>query len=189
MMKLAPPTSRILALSVLGLLLAAVSGFVVWPMIGASLDHRSDLEIDLERLAAYEAAKAEQSLLARRLTELRGAEADGMFFIDGPPGPQAASALQRNVRVLIEGDLGVIASSQIIPDREEGRLRRLGVQMDFTARTSDLQKILNAIETARPFYFIDNITIRSAGSYYGAGADSDTPLSVHLDVSGYARLL
>jgi hypothetical protein len=185
------PVSRSLAIALLVLVPLAAA----LPAISALLGWREEVaqRIDLanQALAKYGDQAGRLAALRETLSALEASADDDRNLIAGATDALASAALQTHAKQLVEAGGGNIQSLQILPAKAEATLARIGVRVQFTAWSEDLQKIIYSIETTAPLLTIDALEIRqerlSAGMS-GADGQHEANLVVQLEVSGFRRM-
>ena len=192
-MKLGPLTqrqSRALALSILaGLILLALTIFVA-PIFWLHYHYDQAIERQLDLLARYTRVGATGPELARQLEVLKGKDPRSFFLKTTVPA-LAASEVQEIVKGVVESKGGKILSLQIPEHKDDGNFRKVTVNIQMSAPIAAAQKIFYALETQRPYFLLDNVSIRS--TVWRGPRDANVPgpepeLAVQFDVLGYAVL-
>ena len=116
-------------------------------------------------------------------------ERNGRRFYLKNTAPNLASAeLSELVKAAIEGNGGRITTSQNVQPREDDRMKQVGVNVQFFATTSNLQKVLVALETQQPYVVVANITVRPVNAFRGfkPPPGQEPELIVQLDAVAWA---
>src|SRR5258708_1911747 len=71
----------------------------------------------------------------------------------------AAAELQNRIKSSVEAAHGELRSTQILPAREEGAFRRISIRGQIAVNTAALQRGFYDLESASPFFFLDNLQI------------------------------
>lgn len=176
MMSLPRPLRQVVALAILAALLIGAFAAVAIPLKA----HIDSLE---------ETIAARQSVLARYRTALSAAHSAqtmtanpvpdeaGRLFLEGSIISIALAGLQSTLNT-IAADAGVRYRSQTtLPLRDDGDLKLVGVQANFSGTIDTVQQMLHAVETARPLLFIDSLSLRATGGapQLGNPQSSDDP--------------
>jgi len=152
--------SRILALSLLLVLVTLIIAIIVVPMFLLHRHYDQAIEQQLDLQARYSRIGATAPGLIKQLEALKAKGAHGFFLKSSVPA-LAASEVQEMVKVMVENNGGKLASIQILEPNIDGNYRKVTVNIQMSARISAAQKIFYAIETQRPYLFLDNVSIRS----------------------------
>jgi general secretion pathway protein M len=181
---LSPVVSRGLALAILvALLLLAFTG-IVQPLLETYGKARAAAEQMRTAIAHAEGVGRNPAVLKAELAQLKERQNSTVGFLRGTNEPLAAAELQDRLKTIVESAHGELRSTQILPARDEGRVRRISIRCQVQADIADLQRIFYQLESASPLLFLDNIEIRPRPSRLG-GVDSS--LEVRFDLYGYMR--
>jgi general secretion pathway protein M len=147
--------------------------------------------------SAYGDAEAERALLLERFDRARAVAAyvdttpsadaiDAGKLLPGIETPAVLSAnIQSKLREIAQQlEIEVLQASELKPEAIDG-LTRLGIRIEMTGPTQSIHSLLQQIEQAQPWLFVDNIQIRS-GFADGQAPGTEPPLSVALDVFEFA---
>ena len=182
--------SRSLALALLVLVPLAVALPAISTLLGWREDVKQRLELANQALAKYGDQAGRVAALKETLSALASSADDDRYLIAGATDALASAALQTHAKQLVEAGGGNIQSLQILPAKAEATLSWIGVRVQFTARSEDLQRIVYSIETTAPLLTIDALEIRqerlSAGAS-GMDGQHGGNLVVQLEVSGFRR--
>jgi general secretion pathway protein M len=186
MKQLTPTQSRVAALGILFLVGILVIAAVVVPMwllnqrYGAAVDDASG------RLERYSRVVGMREGLLQKAQEVKALETARHFLKSASPA-LAASELQELVTVILEQNGGKLSSIQILPHKDDGPYRQISLSLQFNAQLSAVKAVLHALESARPYLFIDNMTIRVPNPL-GQPKEfiNDPELIVQFDLTGYA---
>jgi len=182
--------SKMLALSLLLVLVALIIASVVAPVFWLHRHYGQDIEQQLDLLARYSRIAATSPSLTKQLEAMKAKGARGFFLKNSVPA-LAASEVQEIVKGVVEGNGGRIASMQIPGHKDDGNYRKVTVNIQMSAKISAAQKIFYALETQRPYLMLDNVSIRSTVWQAPRGTNVPGPefeSLVQFDVTGYAVL-
>lgn len=185
-----PQQSRMLALSLLLALVALIIASIAVPVFWLHRHYDQPIEQQLDLLARYSRIGATAPGLTKQLEALKAKGARGFFLKNSVPA-LAASEVQEMVKGVIENNGGKIATMQIPEYKDDGNYRRVTVNIQMNAKISAAQKIFYALETQRPYLFLDNISIRQTVWQAPRGAiilGPEPEFLVQFDVAGYAVL-
>ena len=186
---ISPPLSRALAAAILlGLVGLAYYGAIA-PIVDAyQSSHRSIVQLRAE-LSRYE--RVGSALPARRdeLAALRRRQWAQDGFLQGPSDTLVAAQIQNRLKRLVEAGKGQLQSTQILPPRQEGAVRRITVRAQMSATLGGMLHVFYALESGYPLLFLDNVDIRKRPAQYGRGVArmDDDVLDVQFDIYGYMR--
>ena len=172
------------ALALLGALLGLLHLTLLDPYL-AALEENSSKAVQLQALLTrYQ--KLADGLPDQRtqLEALRSDTAPLQGFLEGKSEHLAAAMLQEQLKVVAAGEGAHVASVQVLPDREEGRTRRITLRVRMMLDIVQLQRLLHAFETSRTALFIGNLEIRAVTQTRDRG-DESGQLDVSFDLYGY----
>lgn len=186
MMQLTPKQSRLAALTILVLVLAIAISAAALPLW--LLNRRYDVAIEeaVSRLERYSRIVGMRDSVQQKSIEIKALEATHHFLKSASPA-LAAAELQEQATRILDGNGGKLNSVQILPHKDDGAYRQVSVSLQLSAPLSGVKAMLYALESARPYLFIDNFSIRSTMG--GAVRTDSTPepdLIVQFDLTGYA---
>ena len=181
-----PEQSRRAALGILAAIVIVVIAAIALPVWLLHRHYDGALADLSSRLERYNRIAATRPEIAKQLEAMRGKETRKFFLRSGAPALSAAEA-QEMLRALVEGSGGRLITMQAPVSKEEGRYRQITVNMQLTANTPAVRKILNAIETSVPYLFIDTLKVTSqVPGNFRPQPGAEPEVFVQLDVSGYA---
>jgi general secretion pathway protein M len=175
------------AIAVLILGVAALGGLAAAPFVRLSQIEQSIARNQAELLTLRKQIASEGEL-RKENTELAAAGADSsLMLLQGETTGIAGANLQKIVSALVAGHGGTASSMQILPPKEDGNLERIPMSLSISVGIDGLRDILHGLETGTPLIFIDDISIRTPSTLFGAEDPHYLgPLDVTLQVSGYA---
>ena len=184
--KLPSGRSRALALGLLVIVIAAIAALLLVPALLLHRHYDEAIEAANDRLARYKRVASQAPDLGRALDAVR-AKNGRRFYLKNTAANLAGAELQELVRGAVESNGGRIATSQNTGVREDGRFRQVGVNVQFFASTSALQKTLHSIETQVPYLVVDNLTVRPLNAFRGFKPvpGQEPEVNVALDVSAF----
>ncbi|MGF1641923.1 MAG: type II secretion system protein GspM [Rhodospirillales bacterium] len=192
MKPLSPPTSRGLALLLLGIVLVLPYALIVQPVIEKRATSRETLADYRDQLERYRRIAANVPSLQAHLEEVRRDPKSSDAYLSGDNESLVAASLQNRIKTIIESSGGSLASTQILPSSIEQGFRVVTVRVRMTADIDAATRTLYALEADPPYLFIDNVDIssrqvrRTPGS--GRPATEDVQLNISFDVYGYLRV-
>jgi hypothetical protein len=154
--------SRVAALGLLAAALAFVSFGVVKPIVNRFQELAQAIEDQHEQLEQYRAVAA-QAATVRQLEQQRQAELALGEFLSGESETAVQSVLQTTLTGMVQAGGLRIRSARKLPERERPPFRLIGMGINLTADIEGVQKILYAIETARPYLFVEAADISPLG--------------------------
>lgn len=188
---LTPQQNRMLALSLLLVLVALIIAIIAVPVFWMHRHYDQTIEQQLDLLARYSRIGTTAPGLTKQLGALKARGGARGFFLKNSVPALAASEVQEMVKGVVESNDGKIASLRISEHKDDGNYRKVTVNIQMNARISAAQKIFYAIETQRPYLILDNVSIRSTNWQRLPVANAMGPepeFLVQFDVAGYAEL-
>jgi general secretion pathway protein M len=88
---------------------------------------------------------------------------------------------------VLQANGGVLNSTQILDTTSEEGFRRLAVRVRMSGGSEALYKVFHALETERPFLFVDNVDINARTVRTREGQGETVELMVTFDLFGYMR--
>lgn len=185
--RLTPSQSRALAVALLVLAVGVLVAAVLVPVLLLHRHYDAAIEQSTDRLTRARRVAAQAPALAKTLDTVR--ERNGRRFYLKNTAPNLASAeLSELVKAAIEGNGGRITTSQIVQSRDDDRMKQVGANVQFFATTTNLQKVLAALETQLPYVVVANITVRPVNAFRGfkPPPGQEPELIVQLDAVAWA---
>ncbi|MCU0832880.1 MAG: type II secretion system protein GspM [Chromatiaceae bacterium] len=116
------------------------------------------------------------------------------FYFDAQTSALAGAQLQREVQEMVQTAGGRLISTQILPSAAAEQPQRVSIRAQLQGDVETLLEVLHRIEQARPFLFVDQIsvratqrrTVRRSAARGAPAAQQEGQLTVRLDVFGYA---
>ncbi|MBK1717423.1 type II secretion system protein GspM [Thiocystis violacea] len=159
------PPSRLLCLSVLAavfvlplLLLAAVA--IPWATRVSELNETIATHED--QLRRYRRLVQSLPTLQAELEQARTNNAFEAFYFKAPTQALAGAQLQGLVQEIVSGSAGRLISTQILPEEKKDDPPLVRVRTQIQGSTETLLEVLYRLEQARPFLFVERLSIRSS---------------------------
>lgn len=188
MTPLTPRQSKAAALALLVLVLALVAGIVAVPLWWLNQRYDSALEDASSRLERYSKIVGMREDLQKKSADMQ-ALAAARHFLKGTSPALAAAELQELAKTSIESNGGKINSVQILAHKDDGSYRQISVTLQLAAPQGALKGLLYALESARPYLFIDNLSIRAPMVFVVRNTNtpsSEPDLLIQFDLTAYA---
>ena len=186
---LSPPLSRLVAISLLLVMVFLAYAALIAPLMGAWREARiaiADAQDALPRIA-----DAQESLTARRqmLASLQRRQGAAEGLLQGDSETLIAAQLQNRIKTLVDAAKGEVKSMQVLQTRNDGGFRKIAVRGQVSVGLSGLQKVFYELEAGAPYLFLDNIEIRAQQSPSRARDEPkrDPQHDVRFDLYGFAR--
>jgi general secretion pathway protein M len=185
MIHLTPLQSKLAALAVLALATLAVVGAIALPLWW--LNHRYDvaLEDSVSRLQRYSRIIGMRDGLQKKALEVKALEQNRHFLKSASPA-LAAAELQEQAKSILDQSGGKISSIQILPHKDDGQYRQVSVMLQLTAPRIALKPMLYAIESARPYLFINNLAIKNPFYSSNRTDPAEPDLTIQFELTGFS---
>ncbi|MBK1705573.1 type II secretion system protein GspM [Halochromatium glycolicum] len=192
----AAPTHCLIAWALLLLLPLTLVAAIGLPWWGELDDLSRRIADDRDQIQRYQRVVATLPVLREELARERTNDDFKAFSFDEATPALAGAALQRRVQEMIRAVDARPISAQILPTQEADSPPRVRLRVQIQAQTDQLLDLLFRLEEARPFLFVDQMSIRASTRRVrrvtrgrSRGAPSATPedqLTVRLDIFGYS---
>jgi general secretion pathway protein M len=179
-------------------LLLVVSGLLwllLWPLFGQPLQQANAELAELQtRDARLRSVLGQKTLVEQRLAAL-AARGGGSGFLSEPTAELATAGLiQQLEQVVSEASPGsrgcaLVNRTPLGDEAQNGRYRRVTVQVRLRCGNAETLAVLHALQSARPYLFIDGMAI-TAQRYFavpGSGQPQEGGLDVNFNLYGYLR--
>ena len=179
-------------------LLLVVSGLLwllLWPLFGQPLQQANAELAELQtRDARLRSVLGQKTLVEQRLAAL-AARGGGSGFLSEPTAELATAGLiQQMEQVVSEASPGsrgcaLVNRTPLGDEAQNGRYRRVTVQVRLRCGNAETLAVLHALQSARPYLFIDGLAI-TAQRYFavpGSGQPQEGGLDVNFNLYGYLR--
>jgi general secretion pathway protein M len=184
---ISPRLSRLLAVALLVFVLAIPYLLILRPYVATLQANRDALAEQVALRDRYAGLAAAGAGLDERLEDLRDQSDGQSAYLEGASEALVAADLQNRVKTVVQDNGAVLNSTQILEAADEDGFRRLAVRVRMAASTEALYKALYALESDRPFLFIDNIDINAHIVRRRDGRGEDVELMVVFDLFGFMR--
>ncbi len=183
----APWVSRLAAAGILFAALMAIYSVLVSPLAAAYGQINGAIAQSSGLLARYQRVTAQYPDLKGLLDRVNANYTASGVYLPGDTDALAAARLQEIVNSKVETNGAQVRSVQILPAREDGDFRRVGVRIQLSATIAAVARILYAFEAGDTFLFVDNLEISNRKRRQRTGEQVDPELLVRLDLTGYVR--
>ena len=167
--------ARLLALAILGLVVATLWLVVVQPIAGAFAAQSDAMAQSQTRIGAYQAEIASQKDYEAELALVNAQQTGSAGLVSGKNSALAAANMQNLVSLLVESEQGQVRSAQNLPATAVDGFERIAIQYDVSLPTKNLRETAYRLETQTPYLFLDNVDIRMPETWQSEGAASDPP--------------
>ena len=186
MTNLTPKQSKLAAFALLALAIALAISAVALPLWLLNQRYDAAVEDAATRLERYSRVVGMRDGLQKKAAQVAGLEANHHFLKSASPA-LAAAELQEQATIILDQNGGKLNSIQILPHKDDGAYRQVSVNLQLTAPLSAIKSMLYALESVRPYLFVDNFAIRAPFNLAARNDTSTEPdLIVQFDLTGYA---
>lgn len=186
MIQLTPKQSKVAALALLACVFAMVLGAIAAPLWLLHRHYNSAIEEASTRLERYSKIAGMREGLQKKIAEVRALGTAGHFLKSASPA-LAAAEIQELAKNIVETNGGKLNSMQILPHKDDGLYRQIPVSLQLTGTLAAMKKMLFALESSRPYLFIDNFSVRSPMAFVSRNTSAPEPeLVIQFDLTGYA---
>lgn len=159
-MKMTPLHRRLLALLLLFAVLALIVAAIYFPLQRAH-QHYDDAIADFQdRTLRYQRVAALKPNIEQNIAELKRRNA-GRFYLKASAPALAAAELQQIAQAVLDNHALKVESTQIVAHKDDLPRRKITVNFRLRGQLEPMQQALYELETAMPYLFLDNVTIRS----------------------------
>lgn len=186
-----PWISRLAALLLLIVAMAAVYSFILDPIIVGYRETDRQIEDVRDQLSRYQRLAAARPALEQQIRQAASERTSDGYYLSGGTDALAAAGLQDRVNALVGEKGGVLRSIQPMPGVDEQGFRRITLRVQMTATIEVLFETLYGLESGTPMLFVENLDIQSRAirrrsNEAGAQVAPEAPvLTVGFDLSGY----
>lgn len=177
------------------LLLIAIIG---WPWLERLRTLDGQIATATDQLHRYQQLLRALPTLQTELEQVTANQEFRTFYIDTPTSALAGAELQRRLQDMVRAADGRLISTQVLPSPTQEVPQSIRVRTQIQGDVETLLELLLDIERARPFIFVDQLSVRSIArpvrpvrparpgqSGSQAQRQIENQLTVRLDVFGY----
>lgn len=151
-----------------------------------------------DQLLRYRRLVATLPALRAELVQVNSNQDFKAFYFSAPTPALAGAELQRRVQDIVSAARGRLISTQLLPEEKDEQPARVRLRTQIQGSTETLLQVLYGIEGARPFLFVEQLSVRSsarpnlpeqagrARTLRRPPIDEMGELTVRLDVFGFA---
>lgn len=186
MKQLNPLQSKAAALAILALLCILLCAVVALPVWLLNRHYDEALEAATSRLERYSKIVGMRDALQKQALEVKALEAKRHFLKSASPA-LAAAELQEQAQAIFAANGAKVNSIQVLQHKDEGLYRQVSVQVQLLAPLTAVKGMLYGLESAHPYLFLDNFSIRAPNMQVSRPESANEPdLIVQFDLTGYA---
>ncbi len=153
--------SRLLALVLFLVVLVLLVAAVAIPVLAANRHYDELIEGMQNQSQIYQRVSRHSQQYERAYSLLQRKQRSDRRYLKSNTESLATAELQRTVKQVISKNRGEILSAQVIRSTEEEGFKRISVRIRMKSTLEDLVQTFYALETNKPYLFVDNLTIRS----------------------------
>lgn len=172
----------------LGLLLLIVGGLAAAAIVPLWRNHEAydqrigELRHQIDRFTLH---ASQRPALERQRAQMLALYGDG-FYLSGQTEALAAAELQRTVRQAVTQAGGELRSTQVMTAEEEEGFQRIAIRVQLRGGINTLRDALYALETGKPYLFVNDLRIRALNAVRGRHPGSVVDLlDVSFELYGY----
>jgi general secretion pathway protein M len=171
-----------------------------WPWMDKTQALEGEIESLDERIAHYHRLLQTLPGLEAELERVSNNKELKDFYFNAKTPALAGAEVQRSVQKMVASAGGQVTSTQVLPSTEDEQPPKVRVRTQVKGTTDVLLDVLYQIEQARPFLFVDQLSVRASARRRTVRRSSrirgrrrsvrqrrrEGELTVRLDVFGYA---
>ena len=115
-----------------------------------------------EQLARYQRLIATLPGLRAELERVNSNQDFKAFYFDAPTPALAGAELQRRVQDIVTAASGRLISTQLLPEEKNEQPPRVRLRVQIQGSTETLAEVFYQLDQARPFLFVEQVSIRSS---------------------------
>ena len=187
--------SCLLAWSVAVLIPVIILLAVGVPWLQRMTELESETESVVDQIQRYERLIATIPRLKAELERERNNQEIKAFYFDAPTAALAGAQLQATIQEMVQAAGARLVNSQFLPAEANEHPPRVRIRAQIQGDTNAMLDVLYSLEHARPFLFVDQLSVRSTtrrerrDRRQGGNnlpAQTKQELTIRLDVFGYA---
>ncbi len=181
---ISPSQQKMLALTLLGLLIWMIFASMVIPAFDNIAERRDQIQLLEKRVQNYQQVLASEDPLKSRLNDLSTQPVTDLFYL-GTDEDDLVAYLSRDVRDLFSSMEVNIENMRSGSIEDEDGMKRISVQIRTKLYMEDLVAVLRSIRSHQKMLSLENITI----DVKGMRDENTAPLiEVRFDVIGFGLL-
>ena len=187
---LSPVTRKLLAVTLLVLLVFGAWSLVAEPILARHDLYRQQIEETEALRARYRSVIGTEAALRRELALLEetATASGGLLEADSPN--LGAADIQTQIKAFVDASGASLKSMGNVPPESREGFQRVATRVNVVSDTRALQQVLHDIETARPYLFVDNLSVRARNRRARRNGEGDAAaeqLQVGFDVYGFIQ--
>lgn len=191
-------TDRPLCLGLLGaalLLPILLVATIAIPWLGQLSELDETIARNTDQLQRYQRLVSTLPALQAELEQARTNDTFDAFYFKAPTQALAGAQLQTQIQEIVTAASGRLISTQILPPEGQETPPRIRVRTQIQGSTETLMEMLYRLEQARPFLFVERLSVRSSArpmeptnpvmARRRLVTDQGGELTVRLDIYGF----
>ena len=181
---------RLLALSILFLLIGVVTAVTVLPLWSAHRHYEETIASMQNRLEKLQRASAMSASLQTQYDQLKRWQRTDAHYLKSTSSALAGAELQRIIKRIAASNQAELVSTQILPVKEGGAFTQVTLKARMRGSLTSMTQIFYAIETGEPFLFLDKVSLRQRGGqrrWRAAAVTGQQLLDADIELTGYMR--
>jgi len=134
---------------------------VVWPWAQRMGDLSTEIENARDQVGRYQRLVATLPMLRSELQQVNDNPDLQAFYFHAATPTLAAATVQQKVQDMVRATGARLVSTQMLPAIPNERPPTVRVRIQLQGSTDELFDLLYQIEEARPFLFVDQLSVRS----------------------------
>ena len=172
---------RLTALALLFIVLVLLTRFAMQPIAAAYAGVGDDVAANRDAMLRYQRIIAGLPALKAASSRMKRDRPLAPFLLAGSNASLAVANLQQRLQDTAERHKATVVSVRVLNPVSDGPLERVALQAHLKAGTQSLRDILFELETARPYLFVESLTIHPARRQRAPPAGG---LDVRLELAG-----
>ncbi len=186
MNRLGPRQRKAAAVAILVSVVVLICTVIAVPLWLLNQRYDAALEDATSRLGRYSKIVGARDALQKQAIEVKALEAQRHFLKSASPA-LAAAELQEKAQGVFDANSAKVNSIQVLPHKDDGLYRQVTVQVQLLAPLTAVKAMLYGLESAHPYLFLDNFSVRAPNMQINRVDTSNEPdLVVQFDLTGYA---
>ena len=189
-LKLTPGQSRVAALLLLLLALAAAYVLVVAPIAAEYRDYDETIAQLRDRLQRYRSLAGTGATTQRELDQLRRRQPSTAYYLKSDKSALASAELQQHIKDRVDSSGAQLVSSQVVPGETSEPFPSVAIKVHMRGDMDSLLKVFYALESGKPILFLDEIyiTVNPVRRFVrNRNLPQGSELDIHFTVIGYMR--
>lgn len=187
MSTISPWASKLLAVTILILVLFGIWALVVVPLRVKFAEYDATIEQTGDLLVRYERLARSHDQVVRELADLEADLSTEEDFLTGQTEELAAVQVQQIVKRMAETAGATLQSVSIQEPETVDGFRKVSLQVKVASGIEGLQGLLHGLETSAPYLFVEDLSVRGGRPRVSGGGAQGALLQVGFDVHGYLR--